>query len=83
MQLKIKNILDLAHQLQKQGMTLNEIEELPVYIGNDDELNGIHTAWHAWLVDTASNNEDDMYLIEMINEDHHNTKLTDKAILIS
>ena len=83
MQLKVKNLLALAQQLQKQGMTLSEIKELPIYIGNDDELNGIHTAWHAWLVDTASDNEDDMYLIEMINEDHHNTKLTDKAIVIS
>ena len=83
MQLKVKNLLALAQQLQKQGMTLSEIKELPIYIGNDDELNGIHTAWYAQLVDTASDNEDDMYMIEMINEDHHNTKLTDKAILIS
>lgn len=83
MQLKMKNILALVNQLQAQGMKLSEIKELTVYIGNDDELNGIHMAWYAQLVDTASDNEDDMYLVEMINEDHHNTKLTGKAILIS
>ena len=83
MQLKVKTILSVINQLQAQGMKLSEIKELPIYIGNDDELNGIHMAWYAQLVDTASDNEDDMYLVEMINEDHHNTKLTDKAILIS
>lgn len=83
MQLKMKNILSLAHQLQEQGMTLNEIKELPVYIGNDDELNGIHTAWYAQLIDANIKNGSDKYFVEMINEDHHNTKLTDKAIVIS
>lgn len=83
MQLKVGIILNVVNQLQAQGMKLSEIKELPVYIGNDDELNGIHMAWYAQLVDANVKNGNDEYLVEMINEDHHNTKLTDKAILIS
>ena len=58
MQLKIGNILAFVKGLQDQGMSPKEIHELPVYIGNDDELNGIHCAWYTNLVD-ADNTEDD------------------------
>jgi hypothetical protein len=80
-QLKFGDITAFAKQLQKEGMVLGEIYELPIYIGNDDELNGIHCAWYTNLVDT--NNEDDADLVEMINEDRCNIEIKDKAILIS
>ena len=80
-QLKFGDLMVFAKQLQKEGMNLGEIYELPIYLGNDDELNGIHTAWYTNLVDT--NNSDDDDLVEMINEDGHNIELKDKAILIS
>lgn len=60
-----------------------EIIELPIYIGNDDELNGIHTAWYCEKLDSEDKNEDMNYLVEMINEDGHNRKLNGKGILIS
>ena len=80
-QLKMKNILKVIADLQAQGMSLEEIAELPVYIGDDDELNGIHTGWYAQLVDP--NNEDDADFIELINEDCCNIEMQGKAILIS
>lgn len=80
-QLKFGDIMAFAKQLQKEGMVLGEIYELPIYIGNDDELNGIHCAWYTNLVDT--NNEDDADLVELINEDRCNIEIKDKAILIS
>jgi hypothetical protein len=80
-QLKFGDIMAFAKQLQKEGMVLGEIYELPIYIGNDDELNGIHCAWYTNLVDT--NNKDDAKLVEMINEDRCNIEIKDKAILIS
>ena len=81
MQLTMNDILSFCAELRKQGMTMKEIKELPIYIGNDDELNGIHCGWYTNLVDT--NNEEDADLVELINEDRCNIELKGKAILIS
>ena len=80
-QLTLGVILQLASELKKEGMTTKEITELPIYIGNDDELNGIHTAWYGQLID--SNVEKDAGFTELINDDMHNYTLKGKAILIS
>jgi hypothetical protein len=84
-QLKLGNILAFVKQLQEQGMTMAEIKALPIYIGDDDELNGIHCAWYTNLVDADdTEDEDNVYTVEMINKDRCNIKLeTGKAILIS
>ena len=81
MQLKMDNILAFCSELRAQGMTMEEIKELPIYIGDDDELNGIHCAWYTNLVD--ANNTEDEDFVEMINEDRGNIKLNGSAILIS
>lgn len=80
-QLKIKNILGVISDLKNAGMSLEEIAEMPVYIGNDDELNGIHTAWYAQSIDP--DNDDDADLIELIEEDCCNVDMKGKSILIS
>ena len=80
-QLTMAEVMKLTVELQKKGMTISEIAALPIYIGDDDELNGIHTAWYGELIDV--DNEKDETFIEMINEDRHNIQLKGKAILIS
>ncbi len=84
-QLKLGDILNFVKMLKASGMKDKEIKSLPVYLGDDDELNGIHCGWYTDLVDT--DNTDDMNtigLIELINENRCNIKLeTGKAILIS
>ena len=80
-QLTMGQILALAAVYKREGMTQNEINELPIYIGDDDELNGIHCAWYAQIVDPT--NEDDADLVEMINERRGNYEIKGKAILIS
>lgn len=80
-QLKLGTILQLAANLQKSGMTIKEISELPVYLGRDDELNGIHTGWFAQLIDP--NNENDADFVELIKEDRCNIEIKGKSILIS
>jgi type 1 glutamine amidotransferase len=80
-QLTIKDVLAIVHTLMKEGMSTEEIHKLPIYIGCDDELNGIHTAWYGQMID--SNKEDDAYFVELINGDFCNIKLNGKAILIS
>lgn len=81
-QLKMGDILNLAAALNKEeGMTVKEIAQLPIYLGRDDELNGIHTGWFVQPIDP--NSEDDADLIELINEDCCNIEIKGKAILIS
>lgn len=80
-QLTMGAILQFASNLKKEGMTTKEIADLRIYIGNDDELNGIHTPWYIQLID--SNSEKDTDFTELINDDPHNYTLKGKAILIS
>ena len=80
-QLTVGKILKFIGELQEAGMSSKEIAELPVYLGRDDELNGIHTGWYTNLIDP--DNEDDDGFIELINEDRGNVELKGKAVLIS
>lgn len=80
-QLTVGQILKFIAELQAAGMSTKEIAALPVYLGRDDELNGIHTGWYTNLID--SDNEEDTDFIELINEDRCNIELKGKAILIS
>ena len=76
-QLKASDLVELLGKLIENGEDLTKI---PVYIGDDDELNGIHTAWFCQKV---VEKEEDMYYIEMINENGCNVPFKKKAILIS
>ena len=82
-QLTLGDVLDFAADLRRKGMKLEELRALPIYIGDDDELNGIHCAWYVEDIDANSNDENMQYVIEMINEDRGNFEITGKAILIS
>lgn len=80
-QLKAKEIIKVLHLLQKAGMSEKEIGELPVYIGNDEEVNGIHTAYYCAYI--ASDRIEDSEYVDMIDTDCGNVKFDGKAILIS
>ena len=74
-------ILALVKEYKKAGMTQKEINELPIYIGDDDDLNGIHTAWYAEVIDP--NDDDHKFFVELIEENCCNAEITGKSILIS
>lgn len=79
-QLTMKDILMCASCLKAQGMTDEEIHSLPIYISDDEELNGIHTAYFCeQIADDEANSE----YIELINSSRYNLKYSGKAILIS
>ena len=82
-QLTLGDLLNFIADLTQKHMSLEELKALPIYIGDDDELNGIHCAWYTNVVDANADDEDNQYLVEMINEDRCNHKITSKAILIS
>ena len=84
-QLTVGDILATIKRLKDEGMSIKEISALPIYLGDDDELNGIHCGWALDVVD-VDNKEDEgiMYLVDMINEDVHCINLEKgKALLIS
>lgn len=74
---------DILYYLTDLGLSMEEIEKMPIYIGDDEELNGIHTAWFSNIVDIESEDEESVYYAEMINDSHCNVKLKGKGILIS
>ena len=51
-QLTINDIFVICAHLRQKGMTIEEIKALPIYLGDDDELNGIHTAWALDFIDS-------------------------------
>lgn len=82
-QLTINDILGLCARLKKEGMAMEEIRMSPIYLGDDDELNGIHCGWALDFIDSNNTTEDDEFLVEMINENRNNIKLDGKAVVIS
>lgn len=77
-QLTLKAIFDIALELLENG---EDLAQYPVYLGNDDELNGIHNGWYVNLLDVKDENSS--IFAELIEEDHHTTNLKNKGILIS
>lgn len=82
-QLTIRDIFVLCAHLRQKGMTIEEIKDLPIYLGKDDELNGIHTGWALDFIDSNNTTDEDEWMVEMINEDRFNVKLNGKAVVIS
>ena len=83
-QLTVRDLIYMLEEIRKsKGMKKDELLALPIYLGRDDELNGIHTCWCVDVIDTALTNENDKYFVEMINEDRTNVPIKGKAILIS
>lgn len=79
-QLTMQDIVNLAIKLKREGLDLSKI---PIYLGNDDELNGIHNGWYCELIDSEDKSEDSQYLIDLINEDCLTASLNGKGVLIS
>ena len=63
-QLTMQSILEVALKLEEQGLDLSKIR---VFLGNDDELNGVHNAWYCELVENDGEEENNC-IINLINE---------------
>lgn len=79
MQLSMQDIYNLCIELKRNY----DLSKLPVYIGDDDELNGIHCAWYCEKIDSEDPDENTQYYVEMINERSGNNELQGKGVLIS
>ena len=79
-QLTMQSILEVALKLEEQGLDLSKIR---VFLGNDDELNGVHNAWYCELVENDGEEENN-FIVDLINENiGNNVKKNEKFILIS
>lgn len=79
-QLTMQSILEVALKLEEQGLDLSKLR---VYLGNDDELNGIHNGWYCELVENKGEEEDNL-IVDLINENiGNNIEKNEKFILIS
>lgn len=80
-QLTMEQVLNVALAMKQKGIDLSKIK---VFLGNDDELNGIHNAWYCELI-TNNGQEDNDFIVDLINEDYNNNKVekNEKFILIS
>lgn len=79
-QLTMNDIYNLCNMLQSRGYNLSKLR---VYLGNDDELNGIHNGWYCELVENKGEEEDNL-IVDLINENiGNNIEKNEKFILIS
>ena len=79
-QLTMQSILEVALKLEEQGLDLSKIR---VFLGNDDELNGVHNAWFCELVENNGEKENNC-IVDLINENiGNNVEENEKFILIS
>lgn len=79
-QLTMQDVLNLALKLQEKGLDLSKIK---VYLGNDDELNGIHNAWYCEIIENNGDEENNI-VVDLINENIGNhVEDLEKFVLIS
>ena len=79
-QLTMQSILEVALKLKEQGLDLSKIR---VFLGNDDELNGVHNAWYCEFVENNGEEENNC-IVDLINENiGNNVEENEKFILIS
>ena len=77
-QLTMQDIYEFSLKLKKKGLDLSK---LPVYLGDDDELNGIHNGWYCELIDKED--YDFEYYMVLINDNCNATELESKGVVIS
>lgn len=79
-QLTMQDVLNLALKLQGKGLDLSKIK---IYLGNDDELNGIHNAWYCEIIENNGDEENNI-VVDLINENIGNhVEDLEKFVLIS
>lgn len=78
--LTVGELLSVIDSYKKEEMTQKEIDSLKIYIGRDEELNGIHLGWNIDLI--KENDKHSQDYINIINEDCCNRPFTESAILI-
>lgn len=83
--LTVGDLYEFIHYLKStKGLKESDIKKMPIYIGDDDELNGVHSAFFINGVDPEnSEDSDNAYNLELIEERAGNVPITGFSLLIS
>lgn len=78
-QLTIGDLLKAIEEIKTNAKLSDEqIKNMPIYLGDDEELNGVHDAMFCNYV-----SEEDADIVELIEENRTNSEFKDGALLIS
>lgn len=77
-QCTVKDLRRLLKQIDELPLSEKEKDQIQVYLGDDDELNGIHTGWYAEMVDL----EKDFMINETIAENNSNRQPLKRWIVL-
>ena len=78
-QLTIGGLLKAIEEIKTNAKLSNEqIKNMPIYLGDDEELNGVHDAIFCNYVSGK-----DADLVDLIEQNRTNSKFKDGALLIS
>lgn len=83
--LTIGDLYDYIRYLKStKGLKEADIKKMPIYIGDDDELNGIHSAFYVNDVDPDNTEDNDnKFNLELIEERSGNVPIEGLSLLIS
>lgn len=77
-QCTVKDLRRLLKQIDELSLSEKEKDQIQIYLGDDDELNGIHTGWYAEMVDL----EKDFMINETIKENNSNCQPLKRWIVL-
>lgn len=77
-QCTVKDLRRLLKQIDELPLSEKEKDQIQIYLGDDDELNGIHTGWYAEIVDL----EKDFMINETIEENNSNRQPLKRWIVL-
>lgn len=79
-QLTLQDLYDICKHLQAKKIDLSEI---PVYLGDDEELNGVHQAWYYEMIDKSKKDFDNQYVVKLIEDTCMSEDFKKRGFLIS
>ena len=73
-----RQLYNLLESIERKGYKLSNVN---IYIGNDEELKGIHSAFSLDIINNCDKDDKD-YFVNMINDDCGNIKYNEDKINI-
>lgn len=77
-QCTVKDLRRLLKQIDELPLSEKEKDQIQIYLGDDDELNGIHTGWCSEIIDL----EGDVMIKETIKENNSNCQPLKRWIVL-
>jgi hypothetical protein len=76
-------LLDLENKIKSIKKITKNYKNIKVYIGDDDELNGIHCCWYIDNFNKGSLDTNEKSIIELLEETNDKLEENETIVLIS